>query len=74
MIRAKVLGRVKPETIICLNGKYNLYFVEDDKCYAFDRLGSPLENPQVGDIVYFDEWFWSGHIKQLKPILNAVIF
>jgi hypothetical protein len=68
MIKGKVLGKIKPETIVVLNGKYNLYLIEDDKCYADDAYNH-AENPQTGDICWFDEWFWTGDVRQLKQLL-----
>lgn len=69
MIKAKVLGKVKPETMVCLNGKNNLFFVEDDMCFTNSKDFDRFENPKIGDTVYFDEWFWRGDIRQLKAVL-----
>lgn len=68
MLKAKVLGVVKPETIVCWAGK-QLYFVRT--CYNEDSRQNENHKPNVGDIVYFDEWFWSGIYAQLKEVLDG---
>ena len=69
MVKAKVIGKIKPETIVCLHGKNNLYLVEDDKCHNKEYESI---NPEIGDTIYFDEWFWTGNIVKLTNILIEI--
>ncbi len=70
-MKAKVLGFIKPETVVCLNGKNNICFVEDTS--VMDKNGTPIKDPEIGNTCYFDEWFWKGDIRRLKEVLSDEI-
>jgi hypothetical protein len=68
MIKATVIGRIKPETVVCIKGKI-VYLVEDDCCFL-DTENYIRANAQVNSIIFFDEWFWQGNSKELCEILR----
>lgn len=61
MIKARIIGHMKPDIIVCLRGKYNLYFIKD-----IDRY----KDLKVLDNIYFDSWYFSCDIRELERIIN----
>ena len=70
MVRVKFFGKIKPDTWVCLRGKKNLYLVEDGNLW--DKDWERVDDPQVGESYYVDEWFWSGDMGKLAGIFDVI--